>query len=155
MHAGPGGVTQECLLCHWREPVAGDVVYTFQSGTEDGQGCRGCHGRESGSPGGWGAGMRRRHDALLGGICGDCHAFDPEPPDESVLPFYYGLPGVAVGSPCATSPAQGGEDWNGDGRGLDNDGDGLYDADDPDCTLSSIGDGTGDSSWGRAKASYR
>jgi len=52
---------------------------------------------------------------------------------ENVLPYFYTEDRSSVVNPCRTNAANGGEDWNGDGEGLDNDGDGSYDAADSDC----------------------
>ena len=154
MHVGPTAITNECMLCHWEEPVAGDVVYTFRSGIEGGQGCRGCHGRDPGTPGGWGSGIQALHDAVLGGICVTCHESPAPLLAESVPPVYYGRPDVALTNPCGADPRTGGEDWNGDGRGLDNDGDGFYDEADSDCVPMGGAPGA-ESTWGRLKARYR
>jgi len=57
---------------------------------------------------------------------------------------------VALSDPCKTNPAEGGEDWDGDGKGLDNDGDTLYDANDTDCAPTSIEEST----WSVVKALF-
>ena len=155
MHAGPGAITNECMLCHWNAPVAGDEVFTYQSGMVGGQGCRGCHGRDTGGATGWASGLRVLHEGLFPGLCTTCHSIEPTPPGEGTLPVYYGRPDVALTNPCAVDPLFGGEDWNGDGFGLDNDGDGLFDLADPDCGPVSLDEAAGRATWGRVKALYR
>jgi hypothetical protein len=57
---------------------------------------------------------------------------------------------VAISDPCVVhSPL--GEDWDGDGIGLDNDGDDLYEANDPDC----VGVAVQESMWGAIKTLFR
>jgi hypothetical protein len=68
---------------------------------------------------------------------------------ETQMPPYYMLPGVIVNEPCITIPAPPGEDYDGDGYGLDNDGDLLYDENDPDCGVP-----VEETTWGRIKALY-
>jgi hypothetical protein len=133
-----------CGACH---VVNGDdpAMYTSRGETGlPGQGCRGCHGVDP-TPGtanfNWGAGLRLHHANAgvgpdNGGLfCVDCHS-DPLPPPERTLPLYYGKTGVNVLSSCN---ADGSENWTSDGVGLDNDGDLLRDAADPDCPLFADG----------------
>lgn len=142
-----------CLACHTsgpRFPVltnssTGDTgVLTFS--------CAGCHGRtgdgsDPNSTVGWGAGLRQRHWRADGDhpgmnlkICADCHTdADPNsvtPVGEDVKPFNYANPGshtTIPSDPCNLSPAFD-EDRAGTAVGLDNDGDGIYDGLDPDCS---------------------
>jgi hypothetical protein len=109
--------------------------------------CAGCH---------VGTGLRLHHTNAgappdgNGLFCATCHPGDPAPPPENVPPPYYFLASVFVQDPCFATPAPPGEDFDGDGLGLDNDGDLLYDQNDPDC--SSVP--TEKSTWGRIKALY-
>jgi hypothetical protein len=64
----------------------------------------------------------------------------PPPFPEHEPPVYYGLAASEVAEPCNGDAATS-EDWSGDGVGLDNDGDGLFDMDDPDCGAQVCGDG--------------
>jgi hypothetical protein len=119
--------TSTCTRCHVQQ---GDVPATFR--------CVGCHGQATTG----GAGLRKHH--LLAGappdnngmLCSDCHSFDPAPDPESSVPPYYGQADIIQTSPCN---ADGKEDfWSKtsgapDGKGLDNDGDLLIDAQDSDC----------------------
>jgi hypothetical protein len=61
------------------------------------------------------------------------------------------LSDVNVSDPCATDPAAGGEDWDGDTKGLDNDGDLDYDQDDADCLSAPVRPST----WSRIKGLYQ
>jgi hypothetical protein len=149
MHRSASNMNTECNLCHTsgdgRDPFIGS-----SDGTADnpGLGCVGCHGRleDEGNDSvsnGLGAGLRQHH-FNAGIFCGGCHSdSDPanyKPAGEDVLPPYYGTADTAVDDPCNSS---GFENWtSGDFWGLDNDGDLLYDGDDPDCTESVCGDGT-------------
>lgn len=139
--------TGTCRLCH---TSTGDVPRLGSSGVTGGLGCIGCHGQPLITGGSSGAGLRRHHalanvPADIGGRkCINCHASDPLPPPESTPPAYYARTDVIQKSPCNTD---GKEDfWNratgaADGRGLDNDGDLLYDAiSDPDCGASACRD---------------
>ncbi len=131
--------TATCQLCH---TATGDVPLLGSSGESGGVGCIGCHGLPLATGQSTGAGLRRHHALRLvrpdqnGFVCADCHGGDPTPPAESTLPAYYSRVDVIPKSPCN---ADGKEDfWNletglADGRGLDNDGDLLYDSGDPDC----------------------
>ena len=135
LHQGSNQMTNECGLCHISP---GDIPFTYTSGDPNGEGCRGCHGRDNGTSLRWGAGLRLHHanagvpadsDGLF---CVDCHFNDPTPLPEDTLPVYYGRPDVNISDPCATM-VPGGEDWDGDGEGHDNDGDLDYESDDSDC----------------------
>lgn len=64
--------------------------------------------------------------------CG-CHSGVAAPASEAELPYFYTDGRSSVVNTCRRNAANGGEDWDGDGQGLDNDADGLYDVDDPDC----------------------
>ena len=54
---------------------------------------------------------------------------------ENVVPSYYDTPHTNVSDPCNSAPDHL-ENWSiGDALGLDNDGDGSFDADDFDCRV--------------------
>jgi hypothetical protein len=123
------GLTFTCDLCHLE--IAGDIPRTAVSAINndniDGQGCRGCHGRaEDGEMDakGWAAGLRQFHWGTGIRNCPGCHSdSDPSnytPVGEDVLPPYYTRNDVSIISSCDD--------------GLDNDGDGIRDCDDLDCT---------------------
>lgn len=141
LHVGSQNMTGTCLLCH---TSVGDIPRTWTSGAAGGQGCRGCHGRDDGSALGWGAGLRAHHLAAgapadkNGQFCADCHTNDATPEGENVLPLYYSRVDVNVKDPCVSTDA-GGEDYSGDGQGLDNDGDLAYDESDTDCGATGTG----------------
>ncbi len=144
--------TGTCKLCH---TSPGDIPSTFSSGVTDSLGCSGCHGQQM--PTGFlGAGLRRHH-ALAdappdnnGQRCADCHAGDPTPLAENSMPPYYLRDDVTQKDPCNADDTEDfwGPAFGPDGIGLDNDGDLLYDANDPDCApptcVDQDGDGYGD-----------
>ena len=97
-----------------------------------------------------GAGLRQHHFNSGVTTCAGCH-LDTDPlafvtAGEDVAPPYYFTPDAdhptKPTDPCSPSPAFN-EDYAGGtlGLGLDNDGDGLFDANDPDCQVSICGDG--------------
>ena len=136
MHRSSGDMNTNCSLCHVN---IGDNPLTFASaGTNDtpGLGCLGCHGRDyGGAIGLTGAGLRKHHFMNNVSVCLQCHPADPFPLPESVDPPYYGSPDTNAFDSCNASPAFG-ENWSLDAdnmRGLDNDGDQLYDGIDDDC----------------------
>lgn len=126
-----------CNLCH----NAGDSPVIGLDPTSD-RGCVGCHGREEdaghdGPFAGLGAGLRQHHtnSGITG--CTMCHTdADPAnytPVGEDVFPPFYGTVAGVVPDDPATD-------------GLDNDGDLLYDGDDPDnnpANLEPIADANG------------
>lgn len=159
LHVGAGQMTDTCRLCHTQNE---DIPRIWTSGTTGGQGCRGCHGRDDGSQFGWGAGIRKHHANAgvaadsNGEFCVDCHTTDaPIPLGEDTLPVYYTRTDVNITDPCETSTGAGGEDYNGDGKGLDNDGDLDYDANDSNCGATAVSDAVILSAWGRVKTLYR
>jgi hypothetical protein len=126
-------MTGNCGLCH---TSTGDDPKTNDSGDAAGEGCRGCHGVDPmpGTPNNlWGAGLRLHHANNGIAVCAECHPSDPTPPAEDVLPLYYMRGDVNVKDSCN---GDGSEDWNADDFGLDNDGDDVYDGDDPDCAMT-------------------
>jgi hypothetical protein len=130
LHVGSSQMTDNCFLCH---TSIGDTPSTMSSGGVDGQGCRGCHGVDNGTLDEWTAGLRKHHENEGITSCLPCHPDDPGSIlPEDTLPVYYSRADVNIDDPCATT-VPGGEDWDGDGEGLDNDGDLVYDGDDPDC----------------------
>ena len=112
-------MTSNCTLCHIKN---GDNPLIAK--------CAGCHA---------GPGLRAHHKNagapldVTGLTCAACHPGDPTPDPESILPPFYNRTDVKVNRPCQAQPAPPGEDFSGNGKGLDNDGDLLYDAADTDC----------------------
>jgi hypothetical protein len=139
MHRANSSMSTDCALCHTQ---TGDNPFIGSSeGTSNnpGIGCGGCH-----EP----LGLRAHH--LINGetSCQGCHPDDPAPPPEGTVPTYYGTADTMVDDPCLSSGLLPGEDgqevWTlGDTTGLDNDGDNLYDGDDPDCGIFCTADITG------------
>lgn len=142
-------LNRDCDTCHF----SNQRVPTFTGKSNGGNGlgawgCMGCHGRAQDGTGsgtlGWGAGLRQRH--FRGGVndCTACHA-DADPANktvvgENVLPDYYLNPGTnhpnMPSDPCNPAPVYN-ENFAASTLGLDNDGDGLFDEADPDCSASS------------------
>jgi hypothetical protein len=132
-------VSGDCLTCHSSGPRFPVLLGSSQGGIGlDPISCSGCHGRAQDGIGagsvGYGAGLRQHH--WQNGImtCVGCHAdSDPAaftPVEENFLPPYYAFsdpdhPFIPT-EPCNSAPLLG-EDYAGSTRGLDNDGDDLYD----------------------------
>ena len=124
--------------------------------------CVGCHGRlQDDVPAnpetpGVGAGLRQHHDGAGVTVCRGCHQ-DADPANytavgEGVLPDYYVNPGSGhAGMPTSGCNTAGGENYAGDAMGLDNDGNGIYDGNDPGCAGSPVEPTT----WGLIKSLYR
>ena len=111
----------DCGDCH--QASFGDPLSTNNSANYAEYSCNGCHTVE---------GLANFH--INGGLstCG-CHSGVAAPASEGELPFFYTDGRSSVVNTCRRNATNGGEDWDGDGEGLDNDADGLYDVDDPDC----------------------
>jgi len=150
MHRADGAMNTACDMCHSdgddRNPYIG-FSDDDGFGGGPGVGCLGCHGRDYGARGVLGAGLRAVHRRSGVSSCGasSCHQNDPDPLPESVPPPYYGSPHTRAWDSCNVAPFFG-ENFSLDTdnhRGLDNDGDGLYDEDDGDCScpLDLNGDG--------------
>ncbi len=126
----PGMLNGNCNACHYgssRTPV-----YMYQSsGTAPfNLSCSGCHD---------GPGLRAHHVNSGADTCYDCHS-DPAPDPENVLrPVYSAAMGTASGTTAVNNPcsstAAGFEGRLADSTtiGLDNDGNLLYDQNDPAC----------------------
>ncbi|NIQ87444.1 MAG: hypothetical protein GTN83_22220 [Acidobacteria bacterium] len=153
LHVGNGQFTGNCQLCHINQ---GDVPFLMYSegDNSDGSGCMGCHGHDYGETilqdygvglmgraklSGYG--LRRHHFNKNVMTCSVCHglpADGPTPFPENVDPPYYARTDVDITDACNTdgtednTPEPNGEDT----LGLDNDGDLLIDAADPDCAPS-------------------
>jgi hypothetical protein len=136
MHNGQDYMNTDCDLCH----LDGDGRNPFLNmsngtGNNPGLGCLGCHGREYPGLGVSGAGLRLNHFNNGEELCAQCHVDDPPPLPENVKPIYYGTPDTNVDDPCNAGPDFR-ENWSLDADntdGLDNDGEDVYDLDDPDC----------------------
>jgi hypothetical protein len=153
MHRASSAMNTECDLCHTngdnRDPYIGS-----SNGTSSniGRGCVGCHGREedAGNDGispGRGAGLRQHHTLSGVTLCTGCHSdASPQnytPVGEDIKPQYYGTADTNADMSCnpdAVNNAN--ENWTVETPalylGLDNDGDGYYDAAaDTDCGVAS------------------
>jgi len=128
VHRDSAFMNSDCELCHTtggRTPVYlgssdGTVANT-------GVGCVGCHTEN---------GLQLHHINAGETICSGCHT-PGAAPAESVSPPYYGSVDTNVDVPCNDDTGTS-EDWSGDGVGLDNDGDQLYDSADSDCGVAPI-----------------
>jgi len=153
---GHSSFVSSCNACH-KSGSFGSVYLNVSADSTLNKGCVGCHGRDAdvnascvGGSGdqvqcGSGAGLRTVHETNVGaGTCSGCHSGDPAPVGEQNNPFYYGKSGVQTANACN---ADGTESRYGI-YGLDNDGDGLADADDSDCQAFEINPGLSGSWWG-------
>lgn len=105
-----------CLDCHAAE---GDQPLIAR--------CAGCHGREEDRAMAIGAGLHQLHRVKAMPDCDLCHGKDEQVVGEHVVPTIMEAKGM---DPC--NDAQFGPD------GLDNDGDGKTDRDDPDCQKPAV-----------------
>lgn len=129
-----------CDNCH--SGSSRTPVYTNSSTNYANYSCNGCHDVR---------GLATFHAANTSNGCG-CHSGEiGTHPGENVLPYYYQAGRTSIVNPCRTNAANGGEDWDGDGSGLDNDGDGLRDANDPDCANIVQ---SWEATWGMVKAFF-
>jgi hypothetical protein len=143
-------VSGDCDVCHGSSTFP--VMMASSSGG-DGMaaiGCMGCHGREEDTginnpegSNGYGAGLRQHHYNSGETICANCHLdADPanySPVGEDVLPTYYANPGLNHPNiPVGSCNDDGSEHFAGATVGQDNDGDGVYDGDDGDCTATAV-----------------
>lgn len=133
-HRGASMLSSDCNVCHQgssRFPVS----LSASNGTAPfNASCNACHGR----PADGGAGLRQHHHRSGITECSGCHgdsnpaAFTPV--GENVQPAGYFTPDPAHPTkPTDACNTGGAESRFGSARGLDNDGDLLYDASDPDC----------------------
>ena len=149
MHRGGSEMNTDCDMCHSTGDGNNPFIGFSDSdgfGSGPGVGCIGCHGRDYGPDlGVMGVGLRVVHRNSGVASCGasSCHSNDPVPLSESVAPPYYGSYETRVWDSCNVAPYYG-ENFSLEAdnhRGLDNDGDGLYDRDeDPDCAYVCEGD---------------
>ncbi|MGE5237601.1 MAG: choice-of-anchor D domain-containing protein [Chloroflexota bacterium] len=117
----------QCNVCHSaasRFPVslgASAGVAALPGSTVS---CTGCHS---------GPGTRNHHELRVGqGTCSGCHGTEPVGRENTNPPYYGNALGEIPANSCNTAAAPRNENKFG-ATGLDNDGDGLYDSNDPDC----------------------
>ncbi len=143
-----------CQLCHMQARGSeGPPVNTYRSrGRLPGPapsnlGCAGCHGNDyglisstDGLPKASGRGLRRHHEGIGVTVCATCHAGEDAGPvlGENVPPPYYARTEVRPKDPCNADDSEG-PYLTPLGRGLDNDGDLVYDTADPDCVAPPTG----------------
>lgn len=122
IHDRHTSVVNSCFDCHesaWNSPA------TNSSGNYANYSCNGCHPK---------AGLATHHVNAGQTVCNDCHDdVIGTLAGEQVLPYFYTEGRSSLVNTCRRNAANGGEDLDGDGFGLDNDGDLLYDVDDSDC----------------------
>jgi len=124
----------DCNSCHGSGPKNNPPL----------ENCVRCHGRNAdGSPSadpisaGLGRGLRQHHVTLGVAACGNCHLDSNHgttgSAPENILPSFYPLALGGTGlDPCDGSE----ETFQSASVSLDNDGDGLTDGNDPDCSIS-------------------
>jgi hypothetical protein len=124
----------DCGLCHRNDDGRNPFLNDSDAG---GLGCAGCHVNTPTVAGAPDANPLARHHGVRGiATCSACHApLAPDASVESAAPPYYGRPDTNVTDSC-NAPPDYREDWSGDPQrlGLDNDGDGVYDGSDTDCS---------------------
>ena len=119
LHSLHTDYVNSCQDCH--QSSLSTPLSTNSSANYAEYSCNGCHYVE-------GLAIKHGFDN-----CG-CHSGVTAPAaGERFLPYFYQEGRSGVVNPCRTNAANGGEDWDGDGFGLDNDGDDVYDASDSDC----------------------
>jgi predicted CXXCH cytochrome family protein len=139
-------VERNCNACH-KAGGRDEVFLNFSADATLSKGCVGCHGRDEDVTGncaggggvqeqcGSGAGLRQHHELQVGaGTCSGCHDGDATPVGEHIAPFNYGMSSIVMRDSC---DGDGSESQYG-ATGLDNDGDGQRDGDDPDCQENSL-----------------
>ncbi|MHC5007821.1 MAG: GC-type dockerin domain-anchored protein [Planctomycetota bacterium] len=134
MHRGNQNMNTDCGLCHIQQGDSPLMNESAGTANNPGVGCVGCHGRDyGGDVGNSGVGLRLHHFVNDVTECVGCHGFGPDPLPENILPTYYGTVDTNADDSCNEGPGFL-ENWSvGDTDGLDNDGDNLYDGNDPDC----------------------
>ena len=132
MHNGASFMATACGLCHTVNGDSGSMTTSRGETGVVGRGCTGCHNA---------AGLRNHHRTTGASSC-SCHGSSAEAaPAESTNPPYYGTSATKANNSCnPVATANLNENWSvGDFEGLDNDGDNLYDTNDPDCTSVTAG----------------
>lgn len=151
---GQDPITTNCALCHTQPIGSADNPLIMWSAVDNGNGlgCSGCHGRDYGEtitanyggfptlgkPKASGYGLRKHHTNAGVIECLACHADVPQSSihPEWVNPPYYLRSDVHVGGEKCYACDQEDTANDANNRGLDNDGDLDYDADDSDCSLT-------------------
>jgi hypothetical protein len=131
--------TTSCNVCHQAPPASKSPVFLGLSAGIPNYSpiaCLGCHGRNEDAPN-MGAGLRLHHANKGITVCAECHV-DNVPAGENAQPPYYfsdsAMPNKPI-DPCNLAPPPGNENKFGS-KGLDNDGDLLYDTADPNCAAA-------------------
>jgi len=157
--ANPDGITSTCDLCHTGSGRDNPLTMWSAGDSGDGLGCTGCHGRDYGDvvladyrgftikdrkkQSGYGLRLHHKNSGVT--ECSLCHFNENEkvPHPENVINpglgntvHYYFRDDVSLGG-GAVDPGSNEDSANDtNGLGLDNDGDGLYDMNDPDCVAN-------------------
>ena len=150
LHVGNSEFTNNCQLCHISNGDNPLLMYS-EGDNADGLGCMGCHGHDYGetiladygvgligTSKNSGYGLRLQHFNKGVSGCDFCHGLPSQgltPVAENIDPDYYARADVNISNACNTDGTEDGTpEPNGeDTVGLDNDGDLLIDAADPDC----------------------
>jgi hypothetical protein len=138
-------LASDCNTCHFSNRFPAYLGRSTGGNGLAAYSCAGCHGRSQDGTGtgteGFGAGLRQLHWRAGQTLCVDCHddanPANKSPVGENVLPPYYATPGTGHSiptDPCNPAPTYT-EDYAASTLGLDNDGDGTFDALDPQCTV--------------------
>jgi PKD repeat protein len=139
--AGHVNFVGDCDACHQSGPKSTVSISFSQSETRP-KSCVGCHGRDEDGTGTGasqqiGDGLRARHTQAGVTICAVCHSADTTPVGEHVIPYNYdpargnvaGLTDSCADGQFESSPGV-------MRPGLDNDGDGVADSADSDCSTN-------------------
>lgn len=159
LHAGGDDpMTVNCDLCHSGSGRDNPLTLWSSADNDNGLGCMGCHGRDYGETVGSnyrdfpiagkhknsGRGLRRHHASSGVMLCAFCHP-DAVPYPENVMNpglgntlHYYFRDDVSLGQKRIDTCINEDTANDADGFGLDNDGDGLYDRNDPDCVSDDL-----------------
>jgi len=132
LHDSHNSFISGCSTCHRSTGDVPDINNSASDGSKPS--CAGCH---------VGNGLQLHHINSGVTTCKNCHGTPTSVPENDAPP-YYGTSSTTIVDPCVSSPSPPGEDANGNGKGLDNDGDLLYDEADPDCAQPVCGDGNVD-----------
>ena len=139
-------LNSNCDACHGGLGGSRFPVSTYTSNGGGGLpaiGCIGCHGRNEGT-GDTATGLRQRHYRAGQTLCVNCHndanPANKTPVGENVAPAFYFTPDTnhpnKPTDPCNPGPAYSEGIFAATTLGLDNDGDGVYDALDSNCQVA-------------------
>ncbi|NDV62601.1 hypothetical protein G0Q06_09075 [Puniceicoccales bacterium CK1056] len=156
LHTGnPDNVTGSCSFCHTGDGRDNPLIMWSEG---DELGCMGCHGRDygetvqsnynelptNGKAKNSGYGLRKHHAVNGVSLCAGCHPDTIEPYPENVIDpglgntvhYYLRTGDVSLGGSPVDPSVNEDSANDADSKGLDNDGDNLYDENDPDTVLN-------------------